>query len=77
MTAVVMPAQVPSEVPQYRVTVSVADNRGNPVTGLTAADFVVTYQVTFPAAESTNLPMRVTVKGRSGLTVIAPSWALR
>jgi hypothetical protein len=40
--------------------------------GLTAA-----YQVTFPAAESTDLPMRVTVKGRSGLTVIAPSWALR
>ena len=40
--------------------------------GLTAA-----YQVTFPAAESTDLPMRVTVKGRSGITVIAPSWALR
>ena len=40
--------------------------------GLTAA-----YQVTFPAAESTDLPMRVTVKGRNGLTVIAPSWALR
>jgi hypothetical protein len=40
--------------------------------GLTAA-----YQVTFPAAESTNLPMRVSVKGRDRLTVIAPSWALR
>lgn len=40
--------------------------------GLTAA-----YQVTFPAAESTNLPMRITVKGRDKLTVIAPSWALR
>ena len=40
--------------------------------GLTSA-----YQVTFPATEATNLPMRVTVKGRSGLTVIAPSWALR
>ena len=40
--------------------------------GLTQA-----YQVTFPATEATNLPMRVTVKGRSGLTVIAPSWALR
>jgi hypothetical protein len=40
--------------------------------GLTAA-----YQVTFPAAEATNLPMRVSVKGRGGLTVIAPSWALR
>ncbi len=40
--------------------------------GLTAA-----YQVTFPAAEATNLPMRVSVKGRDRLTVIAPAWALR
>jgi hypothetical protein len=40
--------------------------------GLTAA-----YQVTFPAAESTDLPMRVAVKGRDRLTVIAPSWARR
>lgn len=42
LTPVVTPAQVPASVPQYRVTVSVADDRGNPVTGLTAADFVVT-----------------------------------
>lgn len=42
MTAAVTPAQVPGGVPLYRVTVSVTDNRGNPVTGLTAADFVVT-----------------------------------
>jgi|SRR5688572_13654927 len=40
--------------------------------GLTSA-----YQVTFEAAESTNLPMKVTVKGRDGITLIAPSWALR
>jgi hypothetical protein len=35
------------------------------------------YQVTFPATEAANLPMRVTVKGRDKLTVIAPSWAIR
>jgi hypothetical protein len=40
--------------------------------GLTAA-----YEVTFAAAEATNLPMRVTVKGRDRLAVIAPSWAIR
>lgn len=40
--------------------------------GLTAA-----YQVTFPASESTSLPMRVIVKGRDRVTVVAPSWALR
>jgi hypothetical protein len=40
--------------------------------GLTAA-----YQVTFPAAESTSLPMKVTIRDRKGLSVIAPSWALR
>jgi hypothetical protein len=40
--------------------------------GLTSA-----YQVTFAASETTDLPMKVTVKGRDRLTVIAPSWALR
>lgn len=40
--------------------------------GLTSA-----YQVTFAASETTNLPMKVTVKGRDRLTVIAPSWAMR
>jgi hypothetical protein len=40
--------------------------------GLTAA-----YQVSFPAAEPTSLPMKVTIKDRKGLSVIAPSWALR
>ena len=40
--------------------------------GLTAA-----YQVTFRAAESTGLPMKVTINDRKGLSVIAPSWALR
>jgi hypothetical protein len=38
----VVPAQVPRDVPEYRVTTSVFDNRGNPVTGLTASDFVIT-----------------------------------
>ena len=42
MAAPTVPAQVPGQIPQYRVTASVFDNRGNPVTGLTAADFVVT-----------------------------------
>ena len=42
LIAPAMSAQVPRESPQYRVTASVFDNRGNPVTGLTAADFVVT-----------------------------------
>lgn len=40
--------------------------------GLTTA-----YQVTFAASETTNLSMKVTVKGRDRLTVIAPSWAMR
>lgn len=35
------------------------------------------YQVTFAATETTDLPMRVTVKGRDRLTVIAPAWAMR
>ena len=42
MAAPIVPAQVPAGVPQFRVTTSVVDNRGNPVKGLTAADFVVT-----------------------------------
>lgn len=42
LSAPVVPAQVPREVPQFHVTTSVVDNRGNPVTGLTSADFVVT-----------------------------------
>lgn len=45
--------------------------------GRVAGGLMAAYQVTFAAAETADLPMRVTVKGRDRLTVIAPSWAMR
>jgi len=45
-----MPARAQQTAPLYRVTVSVADNRGNPVTDLTASNFAVTVGDTARAA---------------------------
>lgn len=40
-----------------------------------AGGLMSAYQVAFSAAETTNQPLRITVKGRRGLIVIVPSWA--
>lgn len=57
--------------------------RGSDVTVLAslgarlAGGLLAAYQVAFAATEAADAPMRVTVKGRDRLTIIAPSWAIR
>lgn len=42
-----------------------------------AGTLLSAYQVTFPAAESSNRALKVQVKGHGRVTVIAPAWAMR